>query len=75
MRLLIHTDTFIKGEPVAAGTLVEVDEDTGARLRSRGEVVGPDFVLPTPEEIQTGDPNPVNPDPKAENRDPKKKSR
>ena len=71
MRLLIHTDTFIKGEPIPAGTLVEVDEDTGARLRSRGEVVGPDF---NPEGIQTGDPNPVNPDPKAESRDPKKKT-
>ena len=78
VRILLHSPTYIKGEPVEAGTLVEVDEDTAARLRIRGDIVGPDYVHPAPDEAQNGDPNPENADPKAENRDPgtsKKKSK
>jgi hypothetical protein len=62
VKLLIHTDTFIAGEPVAAGTVVEVDEATAMRLAIRGVVVegGPEVG----EEIQTADPEPVHRDPK-----------
>ena len=65
VRVLLHSATYIKGEPVEAGTLVEVDEDTAARLRIRGDVVGPDYVHPEPpkDEVQNGDPTPEHRDP------------
>jgi hypothetical protein len=68
--MLIHTDTAIRGEPVAAGTVVEVDEETAYRLTIRGTVLPPEAApvpFPTRPEVIEND------DPAGENRDPEPK--
>jgi hypothetical protein len=39
VKVLIHTNTAIKGEAVKAGTTVEVDDETAARLCFKGDVI------------------------------------
>lgn len=40
----IHTDTSIRGVPVKAGEVIEVDDETANRLAVRGDVLTPEFL-------------------------------
>jgi hypothetical protein len=66
VRMLIHTDTYIAGEPVAAGSDVEVAEDLVWRLLIRGTVQEGEPAAPEGggEEIRHWDPVAIHRDPK-----------